>query len=91
MPARRTVVREQRPRPGYGVNWSNNPWRCVLTAPGMSTGQVGDYMAAATDNCDNFNSNSCQTFDCNVDGNYDGKTGSTTSWISSGGTRSIRA
>jgi hypothetical protein len=69
---------------GYGVNSSNNPWRCVLTAPGMSTGQVGDYMAAATDNCDNFNNNACQTFDCNVDGNYDGKTGSTTSWISSG-------
>ncbi len=70
---------------GFGVNGSGNPWRCVLTAPGMSTGQVGDYMAAATDNCDNFNNNSCQTFDCNFDGNYDGKSGSTTSWILSGG------
>jgi hypothetical protein len=70
---------------GFGVNSSGNPWRCVLTAPGMSTGQVGDYMAAATDNCDNFNNNSCQTFDCNVDGNYDGKPGPTTSWIEQGG------
>ena len=33
-------------------------------------------MAVATDNCNNFNNNSCQTFSCNVDGNYDGKTGS---------------
>ena len=51
----------------------------------MSTGQVGDYMAAATENCDNINNNSCQTFDCNYDGNYDGKSGSTASWITSGG------
>jgi Putative Flp pilus-assembly TadE/G-like len=70
---------------GFGVNSSSNPWRCVLTAPGMSTGQVGDYMAAATDNCDNYNNNSCQTFDCNNDGNYDGKTGSSSSWIQQGG------
>ena len=34
--ARRTVVLEQRPqRGGYGVNSSNNPWRCVLTAPAV--------------------------------------------------------
>jgi Putative Flp pilus-assembly TadE/G-like len=62
---------------GFGVNGSGNTaWQCVLTAPGLSTGQVGDDMAVATDNCDNINSNSCQTFDCNYDGNYDGKTGS---------------
>ena len=70
---------------GYGKNSAGNPWRCVLTAPGMSTGQVGDYMAAATDNCDSFNNNSCQTFDCNYDGNYDGKPTATGSWIASGG------
>jgi Flp pilus assembly protein TadG len=62
---------------GFGVNGSGNTaWQCVLTAPGLSTGQVGDDMAVATDNCDNINNNSCQTFDCNYDGNYDGKTGS---------------
>jgi hypothetical protein len=42
----------------------------------MSTGQVGDYMAVATDNCSNLNNNSCQTFSCTYDGNYDGKAGS---------------
>ena len=41
--------------------------------PGMSTGQIGDDIAVATDNCDNINNNSCQQFDCNYDGNYDGK------------------
>ncbi len=56
---------------GFGVNSSNNPWRCVLTAPGLSTGQVGDDIAVATDNCDNINTNSCQNFDCNYDGDYD--------------------
>jgi Putative Flp pilus-assembly TadE/G-like len=61
---------------GFGVNSSNNPWECVLTAPGLSTGQIGDDIAVATQNCDNINNNSCQTFDCNYDGNYDGKTGS---------------
>ena len=32
-------------------------------------------MAVATDNCDDIQSNSCQvnSFDCNYDGNYDGK------------------
>ena len=60
---------------GFGVNSSNNPWRCVLTAPGLSTGQIGDDIAVATDNCDNINNNSCQQFDCNFDGNYDGKGG----------------
>ena len=64
---------------GFGVNSSNNPWRCVLTAPGLSTGQIGDDIAVATDNCDNINNNSCQSFDCNYDGNYDGK-GGTTGW-----------
>ncbi len=65
---------------GFGTNSAGNPWRCVLTAPGMSTGQVGDYMAAATDNCDAYNNNSCQVFDCNYDGNYDGKLGPTQKW-----------
>ena len=64
---------------GFGVNSSNNPWRCVLTAPGLSTGQIGDDIAVATDNCDNINNNSCQQFDCNFDGNYDGK-GATPGW-----------
>ena len=58
---------------GFGVNSTTNPWRCVLTAPGMSTGQVGDDIAVATGNCDSINNNSCQSFDCNYDGNYDGK------------------
>ena len=44
----------------------------------MSTGQVGDDIAVATENCTNINSNSCQSFGCNYDGNYDGKSGSTT-------------
>jgi hypothetical protein len=69
---------------GFGVNSAGNPFRCVLTAPGMSTGQVGDDIAVATDNCDNINNNSCQTFDCNYDGNYDGK-GGTPGWITTGG------
>jgi hypothetical protein len=70
---------------GFGVNSSTNPWRCVLTAPGMSTGQVGDDIAVATDNCDNINNNSCQAFDCNYDGNYDGK-GTVLGWATTGGT-----
>jgi hypothetical protein len=69
---------------GFGVNSSNNPWRCVLTAPGLSTGQIGDDIAVATDNCDNINTNSCQSFDCNYDGNYDGK-GTTDGWTVNGG------
>jgi Flp pilus assembly protein TadG len=60
----------------FGKNSGGNAWQCVLTAPGMSTGQVGDYMAVATKNCSNINNNSCQTFGCNYDGNYDGKVGS---------------
>ena len=63
---------------GFGKNASGSPWRCVLTAPGMSTGQVGDDIAVATENCNNINNNSCQSFGCNYDGNYDGKTGSST-------------
>ena len=42
---------------GFGVNSSNNPWRCVPTAPGLSTGQIGDDIAVATDNCANINNN----------------------------------
>ena len=72
---------------GFGKNGSTNPWRCVLTAPGMSTGQVGDDIAVATDNCSNINNNSCQTFHCNYDGNYDGKTGSTTPWTTNSDSR----
>jgi hypothetical protein len=70
---------------GFGVNSSNNPWRCVLTAPGMSVGQIGDDIAVATDNCDNINNNSCQNFDCNYDGNYDGKPSDPTGWLQDGG------
>ena len=72
---------------GFGKNGSTNPWRCVLTAPGMSTGQVGDDIAVATENCNNINNNSCQTFHCNYDGNYDGKTGSTTPWTTNSDSR----
>jgi hypothetical protein len=61
---------------GFGVNSQGNPWQCVLTAPGVATGQVGDYMSVATNNCDNIQNNSCQNVDCNFDGNYDGKSGS---------------
>jgi hypothetical protein len=63
-----------------GKNSSGNYWQCVLTAPGMSTGQIGDDIAVATDNCDNINNNSCQQFDCNYDGNYDGKPGNPNGW-----------
>ena len=35
----------------YGTNSSGNPWQCVPTAPGSSTGQTGDGMAVATKNC----------------------------------------
>ncbi len=69
----------------YGKNSSANPWRCVLTAPGMSTGQVGDDIAVATDNCTNINNNSCQQFSCVYDGNYDGKPGNPTGWVQQGG------
>jgi hypothetical protein len=66
---------------GFGKNSGANPWRCVLTAPGMSTGQVGDDIAVATENCNNVNNNSCQAFHCNYDGNYDGKSGAvSTPW-----------
>ena len=68
----------------YGKNSSANPWRCVLTAPGMSTGQVGDDIAVATDNCTNINNNSCQQFGCVYDGNYDGKAGNPNGWVAAG-------
>jgi hypothetical protein len=55
-----------------GTNSSGNYWQCVLTAPGLSDGQVGDDIAVATDNCNNINNNSCQQFACNYSGNYDG-------------------
>ena len=51
------VVLLRRSGPGFGANSCNNPWRCVLTAPGTPTGQIGDDIAVATDNCDNINNN----------------------------------
>ncbi len=53
-------------------NGPGNPWRCVPTAPGGKTGQVGDWMAVATKNCNRINNNSCQQIGCNYSGNYDG-------------------
>ena len=73
---------------GFGKNSAGNAWQCVLTAPGMSTGQVGDDIAVATDNCDNINNNSCQTFDCNYGGNYDGK-GGVPGWDTTGGRNDV--
>jgi hypothetical protein len=54
-------------------NSIGNAWQCVPTAPGLSTGQVGDDIGVATKNCTNINNNSCQQFGCVYDGNYDGK------------------
>jgi Putative Flp pilus-assembly TadE/G-like len=70
--------------PAMGKNSSTNYWQCVLTAPGMSTGQVGDDIAVATDNCNRIQNNSCAQFACNWDGNYDGKSGNP-GWIQQGG------
>ena len=36
------------------------PGSACSTAPGMSTGQVGDDIGVATENCANINNNSCQ-------------------------------
>jgi hypothetical protein len=69
----------------YGLNSSTNPWQCVQLSPGKSTGQVGDWFSAATGNCNNIGNNKCQAIACNVDGNYDGKTGSPTGWLQAGG------
>ena len=64
---------------GFGVNSSNNPWRCVLTAPGTSTGQIGDDIAVATDNCDNIQQQLVpDNFDCNYNGDYE-------NWVATGG------
>jgi hypothetical protein len=68
-----------------GTNSSGNYWQCVLTAPGMSTGQVGDDIAVATDNCNRIQNNSCNQFACNYDGNYDGKPGNPNGWVQQGG------
>jgi hypothetical protein len=69
-----------------GKNSSGNYWQCVLTAPGLSNGQIGDDIAVATDNCDNINNNSCQQFDCNYNGNYDGTPSDPTGgWVQAGG------
>jgi Putative Flp pilus-assembly TadE/G-like len=68
-----------------GKNSSTNYWQCVLTAPGMSTGQIGDDIAVATDNCNRIQNNSCGNFACNYDGNYDGKTGNPNGWVQQGG------
>jgi hypothetical protein len=71
--------------PLLGKNSSGNYWQCVLTAPGMSTGQIGDDIAVATDNCDDIKNNSCNDFDCNYDGNYDGTPTDSTGWLQDGG------
>jgi hypothetical protein len=71
--------------PLLGKNSSGNYWQCVLTAPGMSTGQVGDDIAVATENCDNIQNNACQQFDCNFSGNYDGTPSDSTGWVQDGG------
>ncbi|HET6616317.1 MAG TPA: pilus assembly protein TadG-related protein [Gemmatimonadota bacterium] len=63
--------------PLFGENGMNNAWQCVPTAPGLSTPMVGEGLSVATDNCSNINNNQCQTTSCLVDGNYDGKPGST--------------
>ena len=70
---------------GFGVNSSTNPWRCVPTIPGGKNGQVGDWMAVATDNCTNIHNNSCHTLSCLNDGNYDGKPGKPNGWLQNGG------
>jgi Flp pilus assembly protein TadG len=59
--------------PPFGKNSPANAWQCVPTAPGLSTGQIGDDIGVATKNCTNINNNSCQQFGCVYDGNYDGK------------------
>jgi hypothetical protein len=72
---------------GFGVNSSGNYWECVLSAPGVKVGQVGDDIAVATENCDDIQNNACQvnSFDCNYDGNYDGKPGNSDGWVQQGG------
>ena len=72
----------------YGLNGGANPWRCIIQAPGSSTGQTGDWMAAATDNCDSYNSNSCQSIKSPASANcanYDGKPGQPNGWLQQGG------
>lgn len=69
----------------YLWNSSVNPWRCVPTIPGGKTGQVGDWMAVATDNCGTIRNNSCGNISCLVDGNYDGKPGKPDGWLQRGG------
>jgi Flp pilus assembly protein TadG len=71
--------------PPYGLNSSTNPWQCVQLTGGKSKGQVGDWFSAATGNCDTIGNNKCQAIDCNVDGNYDGKTGKPNGWLQNGG------
>ena len=64
------------------TNGPGNPWRCVLNDGGSSVGQAGDWMAVATDNCNQINSSQtqCQDFKTASEallnkscGNYDGK------------------
>ena len=40
-------------------------WRCVPLAPGISNGQIGDWMPSRPKNCDNIENNSCQDIVCN--------------------------
>jgi hypothetical protein len=72
--------------PVMGKNSSGNYWQCVLTAPGLSNGQIGDDIAVATENCGRIQNNSCQQFACNYNGNYDGtQSDPTGGWVQNGG------
>ena len=61
------VVPEASPPPGQcpdknGIARAPNAasyWQCVLKAPGFSPGVIADDIAAATENCDNIQNNSC--------------------------------
>ena len=52
MPAARPVLLVRHMAVPFGPNSQQNPWQCVPTAPGFSTGQIGDDIGVATKNCD---------------------------------------
>jgi hypothetical protein len=59
------------------TNSPGNYWRCVLNQGGVKSGQAGDWMFVATDNCVKDNGVQCQTQKKKNDpdvhcGNYDG-------------------
>jgi hypothetical protein len=63
--------------PAPYTNSANNPWRCVINQGGVKSGQAGDWMFVATDNCKKDNGTQCQTQKKKTDadvhcGNYDG-------------------